>query len=87
MTATRASFRTRFAAAAARNHSLLCVGLDPDPARIPAGVSVRDFLLGVVEATADVACCYKPNVAFFEPDLHAGMELVREVIEIGRAHV
>lgn len=86
MTATRDSFRTRFAAAAQRNHSLLCVGLDPDPARIPAGVSVRDFLMAIVEATADVACCYKPNIAFFEPDLHDGMELVRDLIEAIHAH-
>jgi orotidine-5'-phosphate decarboxylase len=80
MTAATLTFRERFEAAAARNQSLLCVGLDPDPARIPAGVSVREFLLGIVEATADVAACYKPNIAFFEPDLGAGIDLLREVI-------
>ena len=81
MTAVRASFRTRFEAAATKNHSLLCVGLDPDPARIPAGVSTREFLMRIVEATADIACCYKPNLGFFEPDLGAGVELVRDLIE------
>ena len=81
MTAVRASFRTRFEAAAQRNRSLLCVGLDPDPAKIPAGVSTREFLLGIVEATSDVASCYKPNLGFFEPDLGAGVELVGELIE------
>ena len=81
MTAVRASFRTRLEASARTNRSLLCVGLDPDPARIPDGVSTRDFLLGIVEATADVAACYKPNLGFFEPDLGAGVELVRELIE------
>ena len=49
MTAVRASFRTRLEDAARTNRSLLCVGLDPDPAKIPAGVSTRDFLLGIVE--------------------------------------
>ena len=79
--AVRASFRTRFEAAAAKNHSLLCVGLDPDPARIPAGVSTREFLMGIIEATADIASCYKPNLGFFEPHLGAGVELVRDLIE------
>ena len=81
MTAVRASFRTRFDSAVQRNRSLLCVGLDPDPARIPTGVSTRDFLIAIIEATADVASCYKPNLGFFEPDLGPGVELVRDLIE------
>ncbi len=81
MTAARATFRTRFESAVQRNHSLLCVGLDPDPRLMPPGVGKREFLLGIIEATADIACCYKPNLGFFEPDLGAGVELVRELIE------
>ena len=79
--AVRASFNARLQAAAQQNHSLLCVGLDPDPQRIPAGVSTREFLMRIVEATADIAACYKPNLGFFEPDLGAGIELVRDLIE------
>ncbi len=86
MTTTTSSFRARFDAAAERHHSLLCVGLDPDPARIPAGVSTRDFLRAIVDATADVACCYKPNIAFFEPDLEEGMATLRDVIDAIHAH-
>lgn len=77
---TQPTFRTRFEAAAQRNHSLLCVGLDPDLAKIPAGVTVRDFLMGIVEATSDVVACYKPNIAFFEPWLGEGIEMLRELI-------
>ena len=46
---------------------MLCVGLDPDPARFPAVVrgSVFDFCVAIVEATADVACAFKPQIAFF----------------------
>ena len=73
-------FRERYEAAAAANDSLLCVGLDPDPEQIPVGVSVRDFLLGVIEATADLVCCYKPNAAFFERDGAEGWETLRAVI-------
>lgn len=47
--------------------SMLCVGLDPDPAQLPHAVrgSVFDFCRAIVEATADVACAFKPQIAFF----------------------
>lgn len=74
------AFRERFEAAADAHGSLLCVGLDPDPERIPRGVSVRDFLAAVVEATADLVCCYKPNAAFFESRGAEGYEELRALI-------
>ncbi len=80
MTTTAATFRAKFEDAARRNHSLLCVGLDPDPAKIPAGVSPRSFLFQIVDATRDLAACYKPNIAFFEPDLAEGITLLRDLI-------
>lgn len=58
------TFFERLDAAATRNRSRLCVGLDPDPRRIPG--SVAAFLREIVAATADLVCCYKPNLAFFE---------------------
>lgn len=79
-TTTAATFRAQFEAASRRNNSLLCVGLDPDAGKIPAGVSTRDFLFGIVDATRDVATCYKPNIAFFEPDLGEGITLLRDLI-------
>ncbi len=48
-----------------RNVSLLCVGIDPDPALMP-DVPLYDFCRGIVDATADLVCAYKPNLAFFE---------------------
>jgi len=45
----------------------LCVGLDPDPSKIPSGVrDLAQFCIGIIEATAHVAVAYKPNFAFFE---------------------
>jgi orotidine-5'-phosphate decarboxylase len=41
------------------------VGLDPDPALLPA-VDLAAFLREIIAATSDLVCCYKPNVAFFE---------------------
>lgn len=62
--------------------SLLCVGLDPHPEFLPepgAGAA-RDFCLRLIEATADFACAFKPNSAFFEVFGGPGMDALREVI-------
>lgn len=52
------------------NQSLLCVGLDPNEKSLPDGDSLYERLIlwagGVIEATKDLVCCYKPNIAFFE---------------------
>jgi orotidine 5'-phosphate decarboxylase subfamily 2 len=54
------------AAASARN-SLLCVGLDPDPSLIRGSTQgAIDFCRSIIDATSDIACCYKPNAAFWE---------------------
>ncbi|HPT49454.1 MAG TPA: orotidine-5'-phosphate decarboxylase [Accumulibacter sp.] len=50
--------------------SLLCVGLDPDPARFPRHLhgrpdAILEFCRGVVDATADLVCCFKPQIAYF----------------------
>lgn len=79
---TGKSFRAKYDAAVARNQSLLCVGLDPDPQRLPAGVTTLEFLRGIIEATADLVCCYKPNASFFEPDGVAGWQTLHDVIAL-----
>jgi orotidine-5'-phosphate decarboxylase len=66
--------------AAHRNDTWLCVGLDPDPELLPTGVALEDFLLGVVEATRDQVCCYKPNLAFFEALGLDGQRALRAVL-------
>jgi len=48
------------------NNSLLCIGLDPDPELMPPGVSMLDFNQAIIEATYDLVCAYKPNLAFYE---------------------
>lgn len=67
---------------AAREHnSLLCVGLDPDPARIPARYGgVAAFNRAIIEATADLACVFKPNIAFYEALGEEGMRALRETM-------
>ena len=59
------TFHEKLAAAWQRADSLLCIGLDPEPARIPID-DIAAFNIEVIEATADLVCAYKPNVAFYE---------------------
>ncbi|APW40083.1 orotidine-5'-phosphate decarboxylase [Rhodoferax koreense] len=52
------------------NGSMLCVGLDPDPARFPASLKgdagrIFDFCARIVDATADLAMAFKPQIAYF----------------------
>jgi len=52
------------------NNSLVCVGLDPEPARFPEMFledddSVFRFCRDIVDATADLVCCFKPQIAHF----------------------
>lgn len=66
--------------------SFLCVGLDPDPARIPAafgeGVEAMErFCMAMVEATSEVAVAYKPNLAFFEQYGSEGWAALERVAE------
>ncbi|OPF61720.1 orotidine 5'-phosphate decarboxylase [Hydrogenophaga sp. H7] len=57
-------------AAERQNQSLLCVGLDPDPAKFPAAMKgdaskIYDFCAAIVEATADAVIAFKPQIAYF----------------------
>jgi orotidine-5'-phosphate decarboxylase len=54
----------------AASDSLLCIGLDPDPARLPRPLAddrdaVFRFCKEIVDATADVVCAFKPQIAYF----------------------
>ena len=59
------TFTDRLRAASEATQSLLCVGLDPDPARLPVA-DAAEFNRSIVSATADLVCTYKPNLAFYE---------------------
>ena len=70
------------------NHSLLCVGLDPDITRFPLALqdksyAVYEFCKAIIDATADVACAFKPQIAYFaalraEDQLEAICRYLRE---------
>jgi orotidine-5'-phosphate decarboxylase len=82
-------FRAQLAAAQARNGSMLCVGLDPEPARFPADWKndprrIFDFCAAIVEATKDLACAFKPQIAYFAAQ-RAEDQLERLVAHIHRS--
>lgn len=74
-----AGFFERLAAAVERNGSRLCIGLDPDITTTPVEeIAARNRR--VIEATADLVCCYKPNIAFYEARGAAGMAALRATL-------
>ena len=65
-----ANFISQLKAAWQANNSLLCVGIDPDLGRLPkqfAGKpdAILQFGKAIVDATADLACAFKPQIAYF----------------------
>ena len=72
------------------NNSLVCVGLDPDPAKFPAHLrdqpdAVFNFCSAIVDATADLACAFKPQIAHFAA-LRAEDALERLIAHIHDKH-
>lgn len=75
--------------AGAKNQSMLCVGLDPEPSRFPAEMKgnadkIYDFCARIVDTTADLVNAYKPQIAYFaahraESQLERLMAHIRQV--------
>jgi orotidine-5'-phosphate decarboxylase len=80
------TFAERLARAQQASGSLVCVGLDPDPAKLPndlVGPSILAFNRRIVDATAAIAAAYKPQIAFYsalgaEDQLAASIRYIRE---------
>src|SRR5919198_410518 len=79
-------FPQRLHAAARAQDSWLCVGLDPETAQLPAGIGLDEFLHGIVEATADLVCCFKPQIAFYEALGLDGLGSLRKLIRDVQQH-
>ncbi len=86
------TFREKTAEASGRAESLVCVGLDTDPARIPSHLPSGDegvlaFNEAVIDATRDLVCAYKPNSAFYEARGCAGIDALIRTVEMVPAKV
>lgn len=82
----KVSFDQKFSDRSAAAGSMVCVGVDPDPERIPSSVAgsspaerVRSFCLAIVESTQRAAAAYKFNFAFFEALGDDGLRTLRTV--------
>ncbi len=70
------------------NKSMVCVGLDPDPAKIPhffsdSSESIFEFNKAIIDATSDLVCAYKLQIAYYsayglEDQLLKSIEYIHE---------
>ncbi len=92
------NFFDKLDAAIARNQSLLCVGLDPNPEMMPAHYSAKAdsgntidslqaWLQFVITETADLVCAYKPTLGFYQALGPAGLELLHQVLRAIPPHI
>lgn len=79
------SFSEKLRAAQTRNQSWVCVGLDTDPEKIPETWRARAdavvaFNRAIIEATHDLVCAYKPNLAFYLARGNRGIDELAQTI-------
>ena len=68
--------------------SFLCVGLDPDTSKMPESLKgdLFEFNKRIIDATADYAVAFKPNLAFYESQGLAGYKAFEDTINYIRSH-
>ncbi len=75
-----ARFLDRLQLASQAHSSLLCVGLDPDPHRMPVK-DIFQFNRAIIDATSDLVCAYKPNLAFYEALGLEGLKALERTVQ------
>ena len=85
-------FLDKLLAAMDTNRSLICVGLDPDYAHLPAHLprtadGIIRFNRAVIEATSDLVCAFKPNIAFYEALGRDGWRVLDATLRAIPAHI
>ncbi len=80
------SFRQKLNNIVKKNKSLLCVGLDPDLEKIPKYLlkekdPIFVFNKEIIDATFNLVCAYKPNIAFYEAYGIEGLKSLKKTIE------
>jgi orotidine-5'-phosphate decarboxylase len=63
-----------------KNKSWLCIGLDPDPELMPK-IEALQFNKAIIEATSDLVCAYKPNLAFYEALGTEGLAILDKTVK------
>lgn len=80
------NFIEKLAKAVKQNNSRLCIGLDPDQTLMPP-MNVLDFNKAVIDATSDLVCAYKPNLAFYEALGIEGLSWLQETVKHIPSHI
>lgn len=62
-----------------KNQSLLCIGLDPQPSIMPVN-DIFAFNKSIIDATSDLVCAYKPNLAFYEAQGINGLQALDKIL-------
>ena len=80
------TFNEKLLRAAEKNKSWLCIGLDPDPEKMPPHLgtgsrAILKFNRSIIESTSDLVCAYKPNSAFYEAFGPEGMKVLKKSID------
>ena len=83
------TFLEKLQGAERQNGSLLCVGLDPEPSKFPSSLKgdaskIYDFCAQIVDATADLAISFKPQIAYFAA--HRAEDQLEKLMEHMRRH-
>ncbi len=73
-------FTDKLLNASRKNKSWLCIGLDPDPELMP-GIDILQFNKAIIEATSDLVCAYKPNLAFYEALATEGLAILEKTVK------
>jgi orotidine-5'-phosphate decarboxylase len=73
-------FTDKLLKASRKNRSWLCIGLDPDRELMP-GTDVLEFNKAIIEATSDLVCAYKPNLAFYEALGIEGLAILENTVK------
>ena len=75
------NFLEKLSSVTDKNNSLLCIGLDPDPALMPARIDTFKFNKAIIDATSELVCAYKLNLAFYEALGTSGLDAMARTIK------
>jgi len=79
------SFNSKFHACLTRKQTFLCIGIDPDPLKLPAGFTadadgIYNFVKEIIAVTGDYTPAYKFNLAFFEQWGSKGWQILAKLL-------
>ncbi len=86
------NFAEKLNAITGTNNSLVCIGLDSEMSKLPEHLQNSDdpqfeFNKAIIDATADLVCSYKPNMAFYEAEGARGIASLKKTMAYIPKHI